>query len=79
VLLFQDVLLELTGIDVRICPACHKQSLMRLPLPISFLRSLCIEALEESRLPFRMDVSYAGSLSDDFYRAIAPSAAKLEL
>ena len=37
------------------------------------------EALEESRLPFRVDVSYAGSLSDDFYRRIAPNAAKLEL
>ena len=30
---FQDVLLELTGIDLRVCPACHKRSLMRLPLP----------------------------------------------
>jgi len=32
-LFFQDVLLELTGIDLRVCPACHKRSLMRLPLP----------------------------------------------
>jgi hypothetical protein len=37
------------------------------------------EAFEESRLPFRVDVVDAGSLSDDFHRRIAPNAAKLEV
>jgi hypothetical protein len=27
------LILELTGVDVRICPACHKPSLVRQPLP----------------------------------------------
>jgi hypothetical protein len=38
-LLFQDVLLDLTGIDLRVCPACHKRSLMRLPLPTARSRA----------------------------------------
>jgi hypothetical protein len=38
-LFFQDVLLELTGIDVRICPACHNRSLMRLALPTARSRA----------------------------------------